>query len=233
MKEPRVLFEDRQMLVLNKPSGMLSQPDGTKRPSILAWARGYLLEKRDRPGEPWLGLVHRLDRQVSGVMALARTSKAAGRLSRQFRERSAQKIYLSLCSGAAPGHSGTLDYIMAREAGKTRAARDGEAGRRAELRWTLIGEEKTEGAGLSLLKIELLTGIRHQIRAQLSELRLPVLGDALYGGLPGPESYCSIGLCALRLTIEHPVSRERMTFEARPESVWPWTLLANDSKLDF
>jgi 23S rRNA pseudouridine1911/1915/1917 synthase len=230
MEEPGIIFEDKQIIVLCKPAGWLSQPDGSPRPDLFRWTREYLKRRWEKPGESYLGLCHRLDRQVSGVVVWGKTSKAAGRLSRQFRERGVEKIYLGLSSGKPPGESGELDYLMTRVGGKTRRVQAGEPGRKAALRWRLLKTARIRDKTASLLEVELLSGLRHQIRAQLADMGLPILGDELYGGWPPPEGTVSIGLFARRLTIEHPVSRERLCFESEPGNLWPWNLLREDFK---
>ncbi|MDR2406099.1 MAG: RluA family pseudouridine synthase [Deltaproteobacteria bacterium] len=225
MEEPIILFEDKQILVLRKPTGWLSQPDGTQRPDIYNWGRSYLKTRWEKPGEAYLGICHRLDRQVAGLLVLGKTSKASRRLDQQFLERTTQKMYLSLSEGTPPAPCGTLDYPMVRRERKTRKAEDGESSKRAALNYKLIETGTVKGKKASLMEIQLITGMRHQIRAQLSELGLPIIGDTLYGGSPPPEdSELSIGLFANALSFDHPVTHERLTFESEPWSQWPWKL---------
>ncbi|MDR2612599.1 MAG: RluA family pseudouridine synthase [Deltaproteobacteria bacterium] len=223
--EPAVLFEDKQILILRKPAGWLSQPDGRGRPDILGWAKDYIKRKWRKPGAAYAGLCHRLDMPVGGVMAVARTSKAARRISEQFRERRAGKIYLALCLGALDEVAGGLEGRLGRTGNLTLAAPPGE-GARAALTWRAIWRGELAGRPSSLLEVNLLTGVKHQIRAQLAGAGLPVWGDTLYGGPAGPKGTPSIGLFAARLTLDHPVSRERMSFAATPSpGDWPWRLM--------
>lgn len=218
MRTPLIIYEDNHLLIVQKPPGFLAQPDGSPRPDMLEWAGTYLA--RHKPGRAFVGLTHRLDRSVGGVMALAKTSKAAARLSRQFRERTVVKIYLALVAGRPSGDGGRLAADLVREGSLTRTARPGEKGTKAVLDWRPVCRQ----GGWSLLEINLLTGFKHQIRAQLSVLGCPIAGDRRYGNnLAGPGE--AIGLWAASLTIEHPILKEKMTFESRLPADWPWSLV--------
>lgn len=218
MPTPAIIYEDNHLLIVQKPPGRLAQPDGSERPDLLTWAGAYLA--RNKPGRAFVGLTHRLDRAVGGVMALAKTSKAAARLGREFRERRIRKLYLALVTGSPPDSQGRLVQRLVRDGALTRPARPGEAGVPAVLTWRLgrrIGD-------LSLLEVDLETGFKHQIRAQLAGLGLPVAGDVRYRSpLAGPGP--AIGLWARSLTLVHPVRREELTFTAEPADLWPWSLV--------
>ncbi len=222
MLTPAIIYEDNHLLIVQKAPGYLAQPDGGQRPDLLSWAEQYLA--RNKPGRAFVGLVHRLDRAVGGVTALAKTSKAAARLSRQFRERTVDKIYLALVEGRPAEDAGRLDQELVRVGSFTRPARPGEKGSRAVLSWKL---RRDYGSG-SLMEIKLLTGFKHQIRAQLAALGRPVIGDAKYGSRLSADSP-AIGLWAESLALDHPTTKERLTFESRPAPVWPWTLFDADS----
>jgi len=216
---PVIIYEDNHLLVVQKPPGFLAQPDGSPRPDLLTWAGDYLA--RNKPGRAYVGLTHRLDRAVGGVMALAKTSKAAARLSRQFRERTVDKIYLALVEGRPADESGRLEQTLFRDCTLTRPARPGEKGTPAALEWRVEGP----AGDLTLLRVRLLTGFKHQIRAQLTSLGLPIAGDIRYGGrLSGPGP--AIGLWASSLSLDHPTLKDRRTFEAPPApTIWPWSLI--------
>ncbi|MCL2029405.1 MAG: RluA family pseudouridine synthase [Deltaproteobacteria bacterium] len=218
MSAPPIIYEDNHLLIVQKPPGRLTQPDGSARPDLLTWAGAYLA--RNKPGRAFVGLVHRLDRAVGGVMAMAKTSKAAARLSREFRERRIGKLYLALVTGEPPADRGRLVQLLVRDGDMTRPARSGETGSEAVLTWRLA----RRAGPLSLLEVSLETGFKHQIRAQLSSQGLPVAGDVRYQSpLAGPGP--AIGLWARALTLVHPTRRESLTFTAEPAGLWPWSLI--------
>jgi 23S rRNA pseudouridine1911/1915/1917 synthase len=228
-----IIYEDRQLLVIEKPPGFLAQPDGSGRPDVLAWAEGYLREARGRPSA-WVGLVHRLDLKVGGAMVLAKTSKAASRLSAQFRDRTAEKIYLALVCGEAPAE-GELIGDLVRDGRLTRPAAPGERGSASALRYRrlkLYPPLPAESLGqVSLLEVKLLTGAKHQIRAQLSDALCPVVGDELYGG-PSSARGEAIGLWAARLSLDHPATGRRLSFSSPPPPIWPFGLYGPFEPLD-
>ncbi len=207
----RIIYEDNHLLVVEKPAGLLSQGDFSGEATLLDEAREYVKISRNKPGNVYLGLVHRLDRPVSGVMVLARTSKAAGRLQKQFAGRDVRKFYLARVDGFADikGEGWTiLEDRLIREGDRTLVARENEGGQEARLRYLEIKERK------GLILVELMTGRKHQIRAQLAARGMPLLGDSRYGGeaLDGE----GISLHSLALRILHPTRLETITFYASP-----------------
>ena len=218
---PPILFEDNHLLALHKPAGLLVQGDRSGHPTLLDEARAYLKDRDAKPGNVYLGLVHRLDRNVSGVVLLARTSKAAGRLAAAFREGRVGKHYLAVVPGDPPQEAAELQAWLAATAdggGLTRAASHPFAGARpAVLRYRV---RERQGA-CSLLEIELVTGRRHQIRAQLALIGCPLLGDVKYGA-PEPLPGRRLGLHAWRLEVEHPVGGRPLTITAPTDGSWPW-----------
>ncbi len=221
MSELRILLEDNHLLAVDKPANLLTQGDRTGDVTALELARAYLKAKYDRPGNVYLGLVHRLDRPVSGVLLLARTSKAASRLSRQFREHTVRKSYLAVTEG---GPSTAADALSAHLAGRgdaqgvTRAATDPFPGSRpARLRYRVLDRQPDR----SLLAVEPITGRRHQIRAQLALAGWPVWGDVKYGAQRRRQP-AGIGLHAWRLQAAHPVGAAPLLITAPPPPDWPW-----------
>ena len=209
-----VIYEDNHLLVLRKPAGVLVQGDRTGDISLLAMAKEYIKEKYQKPGEVYLGLVHRLDRPVSGVVVLARTSKAASRLSEQFKKREIRKIYWALVEGKVP-ETGIFHDQVRRGGHRSRVLEDTEEGQSARLNYRLC---KYTG-GISWVEIDLGTGRHHQIRAQFAHRGFPLLGDFRYGShIKFPER--SIALLARSITVSHPISHEEMTFTAEPEDYW-------------
>ena len=212
------LYLDNHLLVLDKPAGTLVQGDATGDPDLVTQAKGYLRERFDKPGNVFVGLVHRLDRPTSGVVALARTSKAAGRLSAQFRQRTADKRYLAVLEGVLDERGEAVDGVVKRDGGGVRVVAEGRPGaQRAVLRWRTLAASGRR----SLVEVELVTGRKHQVRAQLAARGAPVVGDFRYGDPTAPfAGGRGIALHAWRLTVEHPTRREPTTFAAPPPPSW-------------
>lgn len=217
-----VVYLDNHLLVVSKPPGMLTQGDATGDPDLVTLAKAYLKERFDKPGNVFVGLVHRLDRPTSGVIVLARTSKAASRLSDQFRRRAVEKRYLAVVDGHLSG-AGRREDWLASEGGSVSVVAEGSSGaKRAALSWQALAYRTgAAGAGRTLVEIGLETGRKHQIRVQLAALGTPVVGDFRYGDAAEPfADGRGIALHAYRLTIEHPTRREPMTFTAPPPAAW-------------
>lgn len=219
MRVPSVIYEDNHLLALNKPAGWVSQGAAPGQPNVLDWAKDYLREKYHKPGNVYLGVVSRLDASSSGVLLLARTSKAAARLSEEFRERRVEKIYWALVTGHIEPAAGTLVDFIADDEPRPRMRvvpeghADGEA-KRAELRYRV----RSQLAGASWLEIELVTGRKHQIRVQLAARGHAVVGDRKYGaGQSFPEG---IALHARELSVAHPVRDERIRLVAPVPEAW-------------
>jgi 23S rRNA pseudouridine1911/1915/1917 synthase len=214
---PDVLYEDNHLLVVNKPAGLLTQSDLSGAPSLLEICREYIRGKYDKKGNVFLGMVHRLDRPVGGVLVFARTSKAASRLSEQIRRGEMVKRYRAVVEGSLEGE-GELEHHLAREGSTTYAVSPGSPdSQRALLRYHSLGAAPRK----SLLEIVLVTGRKHQIRAQMSAIGHPVYGDRRYGSPHdlGPDR---IALRSYSLTLKHPTRDEVMTFTAPEPDWWPW-----------
>ena len=193
---------------------MLVQGDRTGDRSLLDCAREYIKDKFNKPGNVYMGLVHRLDRPTSGVVVFALTSKAAKRLSEQFRVGSVRKIYWALVEGKTPTNGTWVDQIHRH--GPTSHLVKGNGGQRAELSFRRLRYAK----GVSWVEIELATGRHHQIRVQFSHRGHPVIGDFRYGSKV-KFGQKALALHARSLTISHPTKKEEMTFVAGLESFWP------------
>lgn len=193
---------------------MLVQGDRTGDTSLLDCAREYIKDKFNKPGNVYLGLVHRLDRPTSGVVVFALTSKAAKRLSEQFRVGRVRKIYWALVEGKTPKEGILVDWLRRR--GPTSHLVKGTNGQRAELSFRRLRYRK----GVSWVEIELATGRHHQIRVQFSHRGYPVIGDFRYGSKI-KFGQKALALHARSLTINHPTRKEEMTFVAKLESFWP------------
>ena len=194
---------------------MLSQADHTGDVDVVTTAKSYLKDTFSKPGNVFVGLVQRLDRPVSGVMILGRTSKAAQRLSAQFREHSVRKEYIAIVEGKLTGH-GTCQNYLIKEDQKVRivTTRHPKA-LFAELDWhstDCINQQ-------SLIKIDLKTGRPHQIRVQLAHIGFPILGDLRYGAKNEFDGQ-NLALHCYRLSIVHPTKKELLTWSAEPPPTW-------------
>ena len=218
----KVLYEDNHIIVAIKPAGVLSQSDGSNAPDMLTILKAYIKEKYQKPGEVYLGLVHRLDRPVSGVMVFARTSKAASRLSEQIRLRKVDKIYRCVVNGVLEGEGRLENYISKDESSNTVTVSDSEKpGFKASyLDYRALASKE----GLTLVEVKLGTGRSHQIRAQMAHFGHPLIGDQKYGLRDNRTK--DIALEAYKLSFEHPVKREFIAFEAPIPSRFPWNLFA-------
>ena len=220
-----IIYEDNHLLFAIKPAGVLSQADRSGKADMLTLLRDYLVHAHHKKGQAWLGLVHRLDQPVSGLMCFAKTSKAAARLSESFRQRETEKIYHAVVHGRPEKPSGTFIDYLSKEKRGGRYFLD-PAGKRAELSYVLLGETPTDG-GLSLLRIQLRTGRSHQIRLQCAAHGLPLAGDRRYGRMDAYDhSLASPALFASELAFIHPVQKTPLRIVAPlPERV-PWKLFA-------
>ena len=219
--ELTILHEDNHLLAVAKPANLLVQGDRTGDATLLDAVRAYLKHKYAKPGNVYLGLVHRLDRPVTGVILLARTSKAASRLSQQFRDGTVSKRYLAVTEVAPDIDDGELVHHLAAggdERGVTRAEIAPFPGSKsARLRYHVSGRDTDR----CRLEIELITGRRHQIRAQLALAGWPVWGDVKYGARRRSHP-AGIALHAWRLEVAHPVGGAPVVLEAPPPADWPW-----------
>jgi 23S rRNA pseudouridine1911/1915/1917 synthase len=211
------LYEDNHCLAVLKPAGMLTAGDRTGDVSLLELARQYIKQKYNKPGNVYLGLVHRLDRPVSGVVLFARTSKAAARLSEQFRTGGIRKIYQAWVEGTPAEPAGTLTdrLVKDRQHNVVRTVpADASDGRHAVLEYHTL---KRTGAA-TLLEVRPYTGRPHQIRAQLAARGLPIVGDVKYGARPARTGH--VMLHAAELTIDHPVRHAPVTVRAPVPADW-------------
>lgn len=216
-----VIHEDNHLVAVHKPAGLLVQGDSSGDPCLLDGVRDYLRERYAKPGNVFVGLVHRLDRNVSGVVLLARTSKAASRLSTQFRRGEVEKVYRAICEGCPPAAEDRWCAWLAAAAdsrGCTRAATEPFAGARESiLEYRILAKEPT----CSLVEVVPTTGRRHQIRVQFSLAGCPLLGDVKYGASRRLPEH-RIALHALRLQVAHPVGGRTLVLETAPPVDWPW-----------
>ena len=213
-----VVYEDNHLLVVVKPPNMPTQADASGDPDLHSTMKQYIAEKYQKPGAVYLGLVHRLDRPVGGLVVLARTSKAADRLSKQVREKTLARQYVAAVRGSAPEQAELNDYLLKDEKTNTvRAVAQNTPGAKDA---KLIYRKAGEAGGLSLIRVKLFTGRSHQIRVQTSHSGYPIWGDARYGhGKPGEQ----IALWGAHLGLVHPTQKEEMHFTAMPpRDKAPW-----------
>jgi len=213
-----VLYEDNHLIVVEKPAGLLVQADKTGDPCLMDEVKKYLKEKYKKPGNVFLGLVHRLDRPVGGVVLFAKTSKGASRLSAQFRERAVEKYYYAVVVGKMEEESGTIVSFLKKDETRNVAEvyeKEMPGSKRAELSWEVV----LAGKKNSLLKIKLGTGRAHQIRAQLASIGHSILGDLKYGA-PAPLAAKSIALFAASLSFHLATRDETKTIELPRPKEW-------------
>lgn len=228
MEKPAILFEDNHVVVAVKPPNLLTQGDDTGDANLLDQIKEYIKEKYNKPGEAYIGLVHRMDRPVGGLLCFARTSKAASRLSEQVRVHELNRQYVCIVEGEAPDQFTYVDYL-AKDTENNKvtvvpAYRKLETGAKEAI---LHGRTIARRDGLSLVAIQLETGRAHQIRVQMQHAGFPLWGDNRYGnGRRGQQ----IALWGFRLSFAHPVSKEQMLFIAPTPEEKPWLYFERELK---
>lgn len=227
--EDRILFIDNHLLILAKMPGELVQGDRTGDSCLEEEVKAYLKEKFNKPGEVYLGVVHRIDRPVGGIVVFARTSKAAARLSKAIQERTWQKIYLAITQTWKGPQEGVLIHHLRKDARSNKSfvcAADAHGAKEARLRYSVLASLDH----YSLLAVALETGRHHQIRAQLAAMGAPIKGDLKYGAKrSNPDG--GINLWAWQLNIQHPVAKVPLVISCPPPSNWPSAVIKTlDSK---
>ena len=223
MQKLEVLFEDNHIIVVTKEPNIPSQADKTEDLDMLTIIKAYLKEKYNKPGNVYLGLVHRLDRPVGGVMVFAKTSKSASRLSDQIREKVFKKKYLAVVDGQFENKKGVMeDYLYKDERNNMSRVvnKDKKNAKFSKLDYEVLAYNEVKN--LSLVKVNLHTGRHHQIRVQLANSGHSIFGDQKYGTRGKNKQ---IALWAYELTIKHPITKEEMTFRCLPESNGTWCIL--------
>ena len=205
-----ILYEDNHIIVAYKVKGVLSQADGSDKPDMLTILKDYIKEKYNKPGNVYLGLVHRLDINTSGVMVFARTSKAASRLSEDIKNNKLHKRYYCIVEGTITENGRLVDKISKDEI--NRKAYIDKQGKEAILEYTVINNYKINNNDVTLLEINLITGRFHQIRCQLSNFNHPLYGDKKYGST-NKIDYLEFPLEAYHLDFTHPTTKEPLCFE--------------------
>jgi 23S rRNA pseudouridine1911/1915/1917 synthase len=218
-----ILYEDNHCLAIDKPAGLLTQGNVTGEPSLIEEARAYLKARYRKPGNVYVGLVHRLDRPVSGVVLLAKTSKAASRLSEQFREGRVEKVYWAAVEGVVAAEEGQWVDFLRKDQHRNVVAVvpvGATGGKEARLAFRVLGQEQ----GRTALELRPLTGRSHQLRVQLASRGLPIVGDRKYGArssLRALDGKPRVALHARALSFEHPTRREAILVVAPLPADWP------------
>lgn len=220
-----VLLEDNHCLAVNKPAGLLSQGDASGDPSLVDRVAAYLKQTYGKPGNVFVGLLHRLDRPTSGVVLLARTSKAAGRLSEQFRKGEVEKVYIAIVEGHCQDDSGTWEDVLAKDEASnvSRVVDDPDevaGGRSARLAYRVLARD----ARTTTLELRPHTGRSHQLRVQLASRGLPIVGDRKYGAsttLIAGDGRPRVALHARSLRFRHPTRGEVLEVVAPFPADWP------------
>jgi len=225
MQQLKIIFEDNHVLVVEKPVNVPSQSDKTNDLDLLSLIKNYLIEKYNKKGEAYVGLIHRLDRPVGGIMVYAKTSKAAARLSEQVRNKEFKKSYLAIVDGRLINKKGTLENKLYKNE-KTNTSKIVEEGTKnakyANLEYEVL--YYNEETNLSVLKIKLHTGRHHQIRVQLANIGHSIYGDQKYG-IRGKSK--QINLWAYEIMFKHPVTKQEMIFNVFPKYEGSWKCLQN------
>lgn len=205
-----ILYEDNHIIVVYKEEGILSQEDISKDKDMLTMVKEYIKVKYNKPGNVYVGLVHRLDRNTSGIMVFAKTSKAASRLSENMKKYSFSKKYLCIVEGKLKRSKTLTDYLKYDEKRKKTFITNSNNGKEAILTYNALDSINYDGRSYTLVDIELKTGRQHQIRCQLANIGHPILGDIKYGAKPYLNNYYA--LSSYLLEFEHPTLKENMKF---------------------
>lgn len=216
----KILYEDNHLLVTVKPQNMPTQADESGDPDLLSLMKKYVRESAGKPGEAYLGMVHRLDRPTGGIVVFAKTSKAASRLCASIADGDFERTYLAAVYDVPRDKRGVLvNYLKKDSRNNVRVVPETETGAKyAELAYSVLDVR----GSISLLAVRPQTGRSHQIRVQLSHVRHPILGDLRYGG-DRPRADCRLALWAAGLRFPHPVRDETMVFRVfPPEDEKPW-----------
>lgn len=211
-----VVYEDNHIIVVEKPVNIPVQADDSKDLDFLSMIKKYIKEKYNKPGNVYVGLVHRLDRPVGGIMVFAKTSKAASRLSEQVRLNKIKKVYHAVIEGKPLKEGHLEDYLL--KDSKTNTTKVNKSGKLSILDYKLISTVEN----LSLVKVFLKTGRSHQIRVQFSSRNLPLYGDQRYN--KNAKVGQQIALYATSLSFEHPTTKETLTFELDLPNKYPWNI---------
>lgn len=219
-KNINILFEDNHLLVVHKPANMPVCLDSSNDIDLLSKLKEYIKNKYNKPGNVYLGLVHRLDRPVEGIIVFAKTSKAASRLTTQIQNNKFQKTYYAVVENNPKEKDTFIDYLYKDTSNNTSYVTNENKGKKSILEYTLVANKNN----LNLVKINLLTGRHHQIRVQFSHHGYPLYGDHRYNKKFIKDNKENIALIAKKLSFYHPTTNELLTFEIDLPKRYPYTL---------
>jgi len=219
MEKLNVIYEDNHVIVVIKPAGVPSQADKSGDVDMLTLTREYIREKYNKPGNVYVGLVHRLDRMTSGLMVFAKTSKGASRLSNSIREGDFKKEYIAVVHGKLEQNETLENYLFKDERTNISSVvnESKKNAKLAKLEYSVLGHTMYKGKEYTYVKVKLHTGRHHQIRVQFSHIGHPLYGDVKYGGIKG-----ELALVASKIRFIHPTKDEVMEFEYIPEKQEIW-----------
>lgn len=227
MEQLKVIYEDNHIIVVLKPQNILSQGDETGDTSVLDMVKEYIKTTYNKPGNVYVGLVHRLDRPTGGIMVFAKTSKAASRLTDQLKNKEFTKKYVAVVVGTPKYKSSRLEHFLHKDEVNNIVkvcGRGVQGAKQAILEYNTL---KTIDK-VSLLAVKILTGRSHQIRVQLSQISTPIFGDTKYGGTTLAKGH-NLALWAYELSFIHPTTKKPMIFKCLPPTnVVPWSVFEKD-----
>lgn len=212
-----IIYEDNHLLVVEKPANIPVQEDISKDIDMITILKKYRIKKENKPNDAYIGLVHRLDRPVSGIMVFAKTSKAASRLSNQIRNNTFKKTYIAVIEGKLPQKGKLEDYLIKDKNKNISSITTKDKGKYASLEYQVLKEKDN----LSLIKINLITGRSHQIRLQFSSRNHPLVGDSKYGN---NKNNINIALFAKSITFTHPTTKKELTFSLELPNTYPFNI---------
>lgn len=225
-----VIYEDQHSIVVVKPPKVPSQSDPTGDVNMIEMIRDYLIDQNPQAKDPYVGLIHRLDRPVGGVMVYAKTKYGNSQLSLQVQKKEMKKSYLGVVCGRPTEKSGELKHYLKKIGHKnlSKVVTDKNQGKEARLTYTVLETCTTEEGDLSLLQIHLITGRHHQIRVQTGEAGWPLWGDTKYNpAFVRRKDWTQIALWGYSLEFKHPKTGKRLAFSALPEGNHPFSLFTS------
>lgn len=219
-----VIYEDNSIVVVSKPCNVPVAPDSSKDEDLLGMVKQYIKDKYNKPGEAFIGLVHRLDRPAGGLVVFARNSKSAERLSKQIRDREMKRTYYAVVRGCPKNKEGELVNWLVKDAATNTVKvvpQSVDGAKKAVLDYKVLQSITSGETTLSLVEVHLQTGRAHQIRVQMATLGCPLWGDQRYGYDVNKKGQ-QLALWAVGLTLIHPIAKDKRTFLCYPQTDMPW-----------